>query len=259
MEAFRDHILASTGVAVTIGVDYTAADGDDALVFGLEVDFERGNWDLVLYTCPIQLVDDALRLIAVELGRVLMEGTLRPFLSPAHTLTPSVIIDYNNHYMRLVVENASVPIIVVSDNLRMVKPRHDPLYKRARSAPLAVAVLEVTFQAAGFLVGERSMDGRTNLTRLEQALDVKVVSRNVFGILRRFQITPQTMSTEHGFTEAQIDSVLKAKNVLIQAMGQYARLTELKQLGVYLTPRDCNIEIMGLHFRYKPPPRIASP
>eukprot|EP00850_Spirogloea_muscicola_P005728 SM000026S08977 [mRNA] locus=s26:861309:884420:+ [translate_table: standard] len=212
MEAFRDHVLASTGVAVTIGEDYEAAGGEGALVFSLEVDFERGDWDWVLDTCPIQLVDDALRLIAMELGRVLMEGRLRPFLSPAHALTPSVIIDYNNHYMRLVVENASVPIIAVSDNLRMVKPRHDPLFNRARSAPLAVAVLEVTFQAAGFLVGEKSMDGQTNLTRIEQALDVKVVSKSVIGILRRFQITPSTLPTIHGPTEAEINTVLAAKN-----------------------------------------------
>eukprot|EP00850_Spirogloea_muscicola_P004223 SM000018S03588 [mRNA] locus=s18:126645:145823:- [translate_table: standard] len=253
-EAFRDHVLASTGVAVTIGVD-EAAGGDGALVFSLEVDFERGDWDWVLDTCPIQLVDDALRLIAVELGKVLTEGTLRLFLSPAHALTPSVIIDYNNHYMRLVVENASVPTIAVSDNLRMVKPRHDPLYKRARSAPLAVAVLEVTFQAAGFLVGEANLDGQTNFTRLEQALDVKVVSKSVFGILRRFQITPQTMSPEYGCTEAHINSVLKAKSVLLQAVARYARLTEMKQLGVYLSHRDCNIEIAGFLFRYKPPPR----
>eukprot|EP00850_Spirogloea_muscicola_P004226 SM000018S03591 [mRNA] locus=s18:145884:146213:- [translate_table: standard] len=41
-EAFHDHVLASTGVAVTIGVD-EAAGGNGALVFSLEVDFERGD------------------------------------------------------------------------------------------------------------------------------------------------------------------------------------------------------------------------
>eukprot|EP00850_Spirogloea_muscicola_P025915 SM004792S16805 [mRNA] locus=s4792:320:1097:+ [translate_table: standard] len=199
MEAFRDHVLASTGVAMTMSVD-TAADGDGALVFGLEVDFERGDWDWFCTPAPSSFRGA---------GQGADGGQSPLPLAGACS-------------MRLVVENASVPIITVSDNLRMVKPRHDPLFNRARSAPLAVAVLEVTFQAARFLVGERSMDGRTNLTRLEQALDVKVVSRNVFGILRRFQITPQTMSTEHNCTESQIKSVLEARNVLLQAIAKYA-------------------------------------
>eukprot|EP00850_Spirogloea_muscicola_P000240 SM000001S04642 [mRNA] locus=s1:1465793:1468555:+ [translate_table: standard] len=117
-----------------------------------------------------------------------------------------------------------VSLLLARTGIRIVTGMNkDTSGSSSNGAGKTYLVMAPLWALTGFLVGEKSMDGQTNLTRIEQALDVKVVSKSVIGICAEQEINDST--------QEEINSVLGAENVLLHAMAEYARLTMLKRLA----------------------------